>query len=201
MTAHDVVDELHGYLRDARDALLWKLDGLREYDMRRPMTPSGTNLLGLVKHSACSHLRYFTGVFDRPTDPALSWLTSGTGPNAEFWVPADQTSAEIIEGTRRAWSLADGTIAELSPDAPGRVAWWGGEAVTLHHVLVHITAETQRHAGHADLLRELIDGSAGLLPRFDNVQINDDAQRATFLEQVEAAARAATQKQPTGRDQ
>lgn len=197
MTAHDVASELHGYLRDARETLLWKLDGLGEYDMRRPMTPSGTNLLGLVKHSACSHIRYFTEVFDRPTDPTLSWLTSAIGPNAEFWVAPNQSSDEVIDGTRRAWSLADMTIADLSPDAPGQVPWWGREAVTLHHVLVHVTAETQRHAGHADVLRELIDGSAGLLPRFDNLQIKDVEQRNAFLEQVEAAARAATQAQPT----
>lgn len=191
MTAETDTTDLHGYLRDARDVLLWKLDGLREYDIRRPMTPTGTNLLGLVKHSGCSHLRYFTEVFDRPTDPALSWLTTGTGPNAEFWATPDQTSEHIIDATRRAWALADSTIEEVAPEALGEVPWWGNEPVSLHHVLVHVTAETQRHAGHADILRELIDGSAGLLPSYDNIQIEDSHRRDEFLEQVEAAARAA----------
>ena len=76
----------------------------------------------------------------------------------------------IVELYRRTWELADATIAELPLDAVGRLPWWGASPVTLHRVLVHVTAETQRHAGHADIIRELIDGSAGLLEGHDNLR-------------------------------
>jgi hypothetical protein len=58
--------DLLRYLQDGRDALLWKLDGLSEYDIRRPLTPTGTNLLGLVKHIASVELGYFGDTFGRP---------------------------------------------------------------------------------------------------------------------------------------
>ena len=68
MASLDVKAELHSYLRGARETLVWKLDGLSEYDIRRPLTPTGTNLLGLVKHSTFSHVGYFGDVFGRDTD-------------------------------------------------------------------------------------------------------------------------------------
>lgn len=74
----DVNGDLYSYLRGAREALLWKLEGLGEYDMRRPMTPTGTNLLGLVKHSARSHLMYFCDVF-RPATGPVTPLALGRG--------------------------------------------------------------------------------------------------------------------------
>ena len=55
------------YLQSARDAMVWKVEGLSEYDARRPMTPTGTNLLGLVKHLASVELGYFGDTFGRPT--------------------------------------------------------------------------------------------------------------------------------------
>ena len=68
MTNSDIKKQLHVYLRGAREALVWKLEGLSEYDMRRPLTPTGTNLLGLVKHSTATHLGYFGLVFCRAGD-------------------------------------------------------------------------------------------------------------------------------------
>ena len=160
MTSNPKTD-LHAYLRDAREVLVWKLDGLDEYDIRRPLTPTGTNLLGLVRHSGASHLRYFTTVFDRPDLQEFAWLYGDGTPNAEHWVPADRTRFEIIDACRVVWAHADATIDELDLDTIGTVAWWQPAEVTLHRVLVHVTAETQRHAGHADILRELIDGATG----------------------------------------
>jgi GNAT superfamily N-acetyltransferase len=192
MADADLKTELHEYLRDSRETLVWKLDGLGEYDIRRPMTPTGTNLIGLVKHSGSTHLRYFGEVFDRATDPDLSWLTAGAGPNSDLWATADESRDDVIDACRQAWALADATISEVPLDAPGRVPWWGNAAVTLHRVLLHVTAETQRHAGHADILRELIDGSAGLLAGFDNLQIGDLRQRDRFRDEVVAAARQAS---------
>ncbi len=174
MSSADLEGDLYSYLRGAWETLVWKLDGLGEYDIRRPLTPTGTNLLGLVKHSAVTEVRYFGEVFGRTPDVSLPWLTTGE-PNADFWAAPGETRDDIVGAYRRAWALTDATVAELPLDAVGRVPWWGGAPVTLLHVLVHVTAESQRHAGHADLLRELIDGAAGLLDGHDNLPTTDPA--------------------------
>jgi hypothetical protein len=186
----DLNGDLYSYLQGARETLLWKLDGLGEYDVRRPMTPTGTNLLGLVKHSTRSHLMYFCDVFGRPQDPALRWLSDVT-PGTDMWVKADESTREVIAAYRRSWELADESVTELPSDALGHVPWWGDDAVTLERVVVHLTAETQRHAGHADIIRELIDGSAGLLEGFDNLRVGDAAARERLLGEIEQAARDA----------
>ena len=191
MSSLDVKGDLHGYLRGARDTLVWKLEGLGEYDIRRPLTPTGTNLLGLVKHSAGTHLRYFGEVFGRTHDRSLPWLSDDADPNADMWAKADETREGIVALYRSTWELADATITELPLDAIGRVPWWGDSPVTLHHVLVHVISETQRHAGHADIIRELIDGSAGLLDGHDNLRIHDSTAWRTFCERIEDAARVA----------
>ena len=191
MTALDLKEDLHNYLRGGRETLVWKLDGLGEYDIRRPLTPTGTNLLGLVKHSAGTMFRYFGDVFDRTHDVSLPWLAGDAEPNAEFWAAPGETRDDIVTAYRRTWELADATIAELPLDAAGRVPWWGGGTVTLYQVLVHVTAETQRHAGHADVLRELIDGAAGLLEGHDNLPASDPVWWSDHRDRVEAAARLA----------
>jgi len=185
--------DLHGYLRDARETLVWKLDGLGEYDLRRPMTPTGTNLLGLLKHSASTHVRYFGEVFARAGAPSLPWLSVGSEPNADFWATADETRHDIVAICVQAWAFADATISDLALDAVGHVPWWSGTAVTLHHVLVHVTADTQRHAGHADIVRELIDGTAGLLEGNDNLPARDPNWWRDYRDRVESAAREASQ--------
>ncbi|QYG91555.1 DinB family protein [Iamia sp. SCSIO 61187] len=192
MDERELKDDLHGYLEGARAALLWKLEGLGEYDVRRPLTPTGTNLLGLVKHNAGTHLGYFGDVFGRPHDVPLPWLAGDAEPDADMWAAADESREDILELHRRAREVADATIGELPLDAVGRVPWWGDGAVTLHHILVHVTADTQRHAGHADIVRELIDGSAGLLPGHGNLPAGDAAWWAEHRARVEAAARLAT---------
>ena len=181
-------EELHGYLRGARETLIWKLEGLCEYDIRRPLTATGTNLLGLVKHSTATHLGYFGEVFGRSSEGQRTRFSDGSGPAAEFWATPDESSADIVSGYRQACDFADTTIHELALDSVGRVWWWGDDPVTLHHVLVHVIADTQRHAGHADIIRELIDGSVGMLRGADNLHVRDAAEQRRFRDQVEAAA-------------
>jgi Protein of unknown function (DUF664) len=159
MTSLDVKGDLHDYLRGARETLVWKLDGLGEYDVRRPLTPTGTNLLGLVKHNAGMEVMYFGEVFGRTPDVSLPWLLDDAEPNADMWARPDEARERIVELYRSTWALADATIDALPLDAVGRVWWWGDSPVTLHRVLVHVTSETQRHAGHADIIRESIDGA------------------------------------------
>jgi Protein of unknown function (DUF664) len=191
MTRLDVKGDLHNYLRGARETLVWKLDGLAEYDIRRPLTPTGTNLLGLVKHNATSHVRYFGEVFGRTHDISLPWLSRDAEAGAEFFATPDETRDGIVALYRRAWELADATITELPLDAVGRVPWSPDGTLTLHRVLVHVTAETQRHAGHADIVRELIDGRAGLLNGYETLSIGDPTRWGDFRDRVEASARLA----------
>jgi len=188
----DVKGDLHSYLQGARETLVWKLEGLAEYDIRRPLTRTGTNLLGLIKHETGAELEYFGPVFGRPHDIRLPWTGAGTEPNADMWATPDETREEIVSLYQHAWEVADATIDALPLNSVGRVPWWGdaGE-VTLHHILVHMTAETQRHAGHADIVRELIDGSAGLLKGRDNLPPFDERWWVGYRDRLERAARSA----------
>jgi uncharacterized damage-inducible protein DinB len=181
------------YLRRGRKGLLGKLDGLGEYDVRRPLTPTGTNLLGLVKHVASVELGYFGEVFGRPADRPLPWFDDDAEPDADLWVPADQTREEIIDLHHFSAAHSDATIEELPLDAEGFVSWWGkkGEKVTLHRVLVHMVFETARHAGQADILREGLDGTAGQFPGDSNVTDRTAEQWAEHCARIEAAAREA----------
>lgn len=154
---------LHRYLRVERQQLLAKLDGLGEREIRWPMTDTGTNLLGLVKHVASVQLGYLGDVFGRPSGRALPWLEETAEINADMWATADETRDEIVELHNFSAAHADSTIEALELDDSGVVPWWREDRnrVTLHQILVHVTAETARHAGHADIIREMIDGSAG----------------------------------------
>ncbi|MBO0868293.1 MAG: DinB family protein [Micromonosporaceae bacterium] len=183
--------ELHDYLREAREALVWKLDGLSDYDIRRPMTPTGTNLLGLLKHLASVAAGYFGETFGRPFAEPLPWLDEGAEVNADMWATADESRQQILDLYRRVWTHADATIDALELDATGRVPWWRPERnqVTLHRILVHMLAETDRHAGHADIIRELIDGAAGLTASKSNLPPEDAASWRAYRDRLEATAR------------
>ncbi len=186
----DQKDDLHRYLRAGREAVLWKLDGLSDYDLRRPLVPSGTNLLGLVKHLASVELGYFGDCFGRPHDEVLPWWSEDAEPNADMWATADESRDYIVGLYQRAANHSDATVEALELDSLGRVPWWGEDGeVTLHLVLIHVATETHRHAGHADIVRELIDGSAGLLPGRDNLPNQDDAWWVAHHEEIEQAAR------------
>ncbi|RMI03536.1 DinB family protein [Cellulomonas triticagri] len=184
---------LHHYLREQRAGLLAKLDGLSEYDARRPLTASGTNLAGLVKHVASVQLDYLGEVFDRPHGRVLPWFAEGAEPEADLWLTPEETLASVRDLHAFSAAHADATIAALPLDAPGRVPWWraGHDHVTLHRVLVHLVAETARHAGHADILRESLDGAMGNGPADPNVPDRDTDGWSAHRARVEAAARAA----------
>lgn len=167
---------LHGDLRYVREAMIWKLDGLAEYDVRRPLTPTGTNLLGLIKHLTITEAWYFGEVFGRPVPERLPWRDDDAESSddakvaalfdyrlklEDMWVTADESRGEIVDRYRRVCGHSDATIAALNIDAPGRVSWWPRPDVKLFNILVHVLDETNRHAGHADILREQVDGAVG----------------------------------------
>ena len=195
MTRLDPKADFHLYLQEAREALLWKLDGLGEYDVRRPLVPTGTNLLGLVKHVASAELGSFGDTFGRPHGEPLPEFDPDE-PNADMWAKADETREQIIGLYHRAWAHSDATIAELPLDAIGHVPWWPAEEneVTLHHMVVRMTAETHRHAGQADIVRELIDGAAGMQDGNANLPEGDQDWWANYRSQVERAAQEASRR-------
>ncbi|WP_329614429.1 DinB family protein [Streptomyces brevispora] len=182
-------DNLHRRLRRDREALLWKLDGLSEYDARRPLTATGTNLLGLVKHVAGVEARYFGEVFDRPSPEPLSRWQDHDG--SDLWATEDETRDQIIESYRCTWEHSDATINELPLDAPGHVPWWPEpySDTNLFAVMVHVLSETIRHTGHADILREGLDGRTGL--RAEHEQRIDEEARAAYCTKIEQAAGSA----------
>jgi len=186
-------DYLHRDLRDVRAGMLWKLEGLSEYDVRRPLTTSGTNLLGLIKHLSTTEARYFGDVFGRPFPEHLPWWgDEGFEPFADLWVTADESRAEIIDRYRRVWAHSDATIAALDIEAPGHVPWWPRPNVKLFNVMVHVLTETNRHAGHADILREQLDGTFGTeAGNTSLLQSFDSAFWANRHASIEQAARAA----------
>ena len=189
----DPKDTLVEYLQSARDAMVWKVEGLSEYDARRPMTPTGTNLLGLVKHLASIELGYFGDTFGRPSGIALPWHSDEADPNDDLYLTADESREWVLDLYRTAWAHAAGTFAELDLDSPGRVPWWGDDReVTLHQILVHMVTETHRHAGHADIVREMIDGRAGR--KADDRNLDESYDWPAHVTRVETAARTAAGK-------
>jgi len=180
-------DYLHDDLRFTRQALVWKLDGLSEYDIRRPLTATGTNLLGLVKHMATWEARYFGEIFDRPFPEALPRWQDADG--SDLWVTPDESREQIINFYRRACEHADATIKELPIDAPGHVPWWPRPNVKLFNIMVHVLSDTTRHAGHADILREQLDGRTGVAEGYE--EENDTTAREAHRAKIEQAAQTA----------
>lgn len=185
--ASEYKSDLHRYLRRAREAVLWKLEGLGEYDVRRPLVPTGTNLLGLVKHLAGVEAGYFGETFGRPFPEPLPWFDDPAAePDSDLWATADEPREQVADLYRRAAAHSDETIETRDLEATGEVPWWPAErrTVTLHRVLVHVIAETERHAGHADIVRELVDGAVGLRPSNSNVSDLDRAAHRDRLQRL-----------------
>jgi hypothetical protein len=159
-----IADDLRRYLQQSRDSILSSVDGLDEYDVRRPLVPSGTNLLGLVKHLVGIEFGYLGESAGRPSPVTLPWVEDrSVRENADMWAKPTESREYVVDLYRRAWRHSDESIAQLPLDAPASVSWWPEErrSTTFGHLLVRVVAETAQHAGHCDLVRELIDGRSG----------------------------------------
>jgi hypothetical protein len=183
-----LADDLKGYLQEGRDAVVRSLDDLSEYDVRRPLVPSGTNLLGLVKHLTGIELGYLGACVGRPSPVTLPWEEDGSvWEGADMWATPDQSRDHLLGLYRRAWQHSDESLATVPLDAPASVAWWPEErrATTFGHLVVRVVAETAQHAGHCDILRESVDGRGGR----DASQMDEDWW-AAYLGRIRAAADA-----------
>ena len=163
----DPKSALHHYLQSHREVLLWKMEGLSERDLRLPRTPTGTNLIGIVKHMANVEVGYFGGTFDRmwaTPEELISEDEFELDSQADWYATETETSDAIIDLYRRVWVFADETIFRLPLDALGHVPWWeeARNPVTLERIVVHVISDLTRHVGQADILREQVDGAVGL---------------------------------------
>jgi hypothetical protein len=185
-------DTLVHYVTRSFDDLVGKVEGVGEYDARRPLTPSGTNLLGLVQHAGAVTLEYATLPWGRDPGRGFMWEESDEEPDVDLRVGRDVTREQVLA------LAADARAAMLDLlagplDAPGEVAHWGpNKAVTVHRVAVHVVAELARHAGHADILREQLDGTAGMRPGDPNIVARDVAHLEARRSRIEADARTAS---------
>ena len=185
MDINDPKSVLFRYLDVAHDALLWKLEGLSEFDARRPLTPTGTNVLGIVKHVALVELGYFTEVFDRPM--GIDLPDDIMDNNADLFARADESRDDVLELFAHARTQAAATIDALALDDRGHVPWWEQD-VTLQWIIIHMTAEIHRHLGQADILRESIDGAVGYREEATNMPPPEEADWSTHYAQVESIA-------------
>ena len=179
--------DLQHYLQESRDSLLRALDDLSEYDARRPVMPSGTNLLGLVKHLAGIEASYLGDCLGRPAPFDLPWVDDGSiWDSADMWATADQSRDDIVDLYRAAWAHSDSAIAEVPLESPATVSWWPQErqATTFGHLLIRVVAETAQHAGHADIIREAIDGRGGR----DSDSIGNAQWWEEYVAHIQAAA-------------
>ena len=183
-----ITSELQHYLQQGRDSLVASLDGLSDYDIRRPMTASGTNLLGLLKHVTGVELGYLGSCVGRPAPFTLPWYDDGSvWEGADMWARAHETREELVELYSRTWRHSDESFASLPLATRAVVPWWPEErgATTFGHLAVRVVAETAQHAGHADIIRENIDGRGGSAQDI----IGDRAYWSGYVSQLQAIAK------------
>lgn len=178
------------YLQRERDALLWKTEGLSERELRMPRTRTGTNLLGILKHVVTVDVGYFGALFGRPFPEPMPWGRDDAEDNADMWATADQSAAWVRDFAARAWAHSDVTIDTMALDTAAVVPWWGPEKrnTTLRTLMVHMTSETARHAGHMDILRELADGAVGKNQENPNLPPFDDDRWAEYTQMLRGVA-------------
>jgi hypothetical protein len=195
VTAPDLKSDLIGHLDRLNQAVLHNLEGLSEYDLRRPMTPTATNLLGVVMHLASLQAEYFGQTFGRPfpREGELYFLTDDDAdPQDDLWVRPTATSEWVVGMYLATWEHAQETFAALDLDSPGRIPTSPYAAVTLGEMVVHMVDETARHAGHLDVVRELIDGAVGRYA--GDANIIDGYDWPAYRDRVEAGAREAQER-------
>lgn len=186
----ELKDVLRIYLNEFHSAIRWKVEGLSEADLRRPMTPTGSNLIGIVKHVASIELGYLTDCVGRPNPAQLPWISEDSPLNSDMYLTADESSSDIIELLDLAEREALATLEALPLDAPAHVPWWGagddGKIVTLGRLIVHVINDAVRHVGHMDILREMIDGDIGLHKGNDNIPEQPERAWADYVAELQA---------------
>lgn len=155
-----------GFLDFQRATLAWKCAGLDPAAFRASLAPSSMTLGGMLKHLSCVE-DYWCGEILHGNDPSPPWDTADWEADRDWdWHSATDDSPEALralwgEAVDRSRALVAAALADGGFDRPAERRWKDGRAPSLRWILVHLVEEYARHNGHADLLRESIDGSTG----------------------------------------
>ena len=155
------LDALQSYLGEMRHVLVRKVEGLSEQDARRASTVSSLSLLAILKHCAVWERRWFQVVFAGRADPD-GWPAVRGEPDGTFAL-GDEDTVDSVLADYRAQAAASRDILAAG-DLEARFARSELVDENLRWVAMHMIQETARHAGHADIIREAIDGSRGHRP-------------------------------------
>ena len=157
----------------AQNNLIWKLEGLSDDDLRRPMTLTSTNLIGVVKHLTGVTYWYLVGSFGLATDEFVwDWDDEEVWHGGDMWAYPHESPAAILASYRQACDFGLAAIDELGLDAVGK--HHSGIAVSMRWMILTVLGDTQRHLGHADIVRENIDGAIGNDRILSNAVADDD---------------------------
>ncbi|GAA2970647.1 DinB family protein [Glutamicibacter bergerei] len=169
---------LRAYLNEARSTVLWKCEALSEELARRPMTPTGTHMLGIVHHLAVTEYGYFGECLGLlPNDDHVLELLQSEDSQIDFLPPADYSVQDVLELYRKSVAFAEAALDNLELASPAVIPWWSiHRHSTVEHLIVHMIAETSRHAGQLDIVRELLDGQVGLREQALNLPSYSSAQ-------------------------
>ena len=146
------------YLDAYRGAIAWKVEGLSEEEARRPLVPSGTSALGVVKHLAYVERWWYQAVLARRD---VTFLWTEDDPDADWRIEEGETIDSVVALYRQECEESRAIHAGLDPAAEATLR---GETLTAYEVVLHMLEETARHAGHMDILREQLDGATGGFP-------------------------------------
>lgn len=152
------LDTLSGFVDYLREAIVIKATGLDDEALRRPMTPSDVSLLGIVKHLAYVERWWFAHVF-AGLEVEFPWTDDD--PDADWRIEPGDKTAVILDVYRTECDRSRAITAESQPGDLSARAGRAGEPYSLRWIVAHMIEETGRHAGHADIIREAIDGSTG----------------------------------------
>ena len=156
----DEREMLIAFLDFQRESMVRKLEGLSEDQAHLAPSPPGNSLLGLVQHLAWVERWWFRSCF-KGERLDLPWTDED--PDADFRVPADRATERVVSFYRGEWERANEIVRRApSLDEPAAYTRRKDGVPTLRWILNHMIEETARHAGHADITRELIDGSTGV---------------------------------------
>jgi len=165
--AGDEIDTLIGALERNRRTFAWKCGGLGRDDLRRTLGPGTMTLGGLLKHLALVEDEYFTRqLLGAPSlSPPFDAVDFDADPDWEWRTAAEDDPVELVrlweECVARSRANVAAAYAEDGPEARARTASSGGAPPALRRLMVDLIEEYARHTGHADLIRESIDGLVG----------------------------------------
>src|SRR5580658_9488593 len=147
------LDTALAFLNFNRESVLKKTEGLDDEQLRRRLVPTGTNLLGLVQHLAQAERNWF--------GYHLAGAAHVRSPGSGMRVPRGRATAEVLDDYRAAIAASDAAIRAIGDPEAHLARLVAGQHLTMRWLIAHMTSETARHAGHADILREQIDGTTG----------------------------------------